>query len=944
MDQSLASLYPIHQLGSDGFNWWIGQVEKDHRDDPKGSGRCKVRIVGLHPQSCDVVQDDDLPWAIQMMPVTNPHRVGAVASVSSQLVSGCWVVGFFLDNDKQQPVIMGSVGRVANSTKTETEDKPTAEDGCNSFTTYVDAAKLAADQNASDKKVCPVDAQGAGVVADGKLRTNSDVITSPLTTIVKQKYGENGEGNAGGINFCVEKADKCGKEGDLKNNFQRLFSEMLYETQRNNGKLGTYLVNELSGGLFDSVDLGRQYVDKAIYLVKSFVAKIKGYVLKKIKAGVKDLVDAIIQPTDEGNSLSGITKFLNDQLAKVGCEMADLGERLAQWLTDVIFGYLFNIYKQTACQLDKFISGLLNKIQSLMNSLLSDILGPLQSILGAIAKPINMIGEAINYVLNLLGIKCSGPKKRCAKTTVKCTNCSTGKKKDFLDELLEDLDKFDAEDWTQYTCKDDKEGTRVSPTDITFVGGIQPQQRNIVYNISDIEVTEGEEATFTITRSGMTDIASSISFKTRDGSALKGDDYQESSGIVGFRIGETVQYITVRTFVDSIKEVQEDFFVRLKVETPDRNIKDGATVPTSTFAKNIARCVIKESSISSGTTPVTPDDGIAVPANPPTIGDPTDDPFTGNTQNGTGDNDTTTLPTYDVTPDKFTVKEGEFVTYTITTTNVPEGTTLRYQLFGPSISPSDIVGNNLIGTFIIEESKAIVVVGIAKDNVIEDEESLIFSIPGTGASASVLITSDTASLSSEAINELEDESSNDTQDNVPSLPRAGSPITDNTGGIISVPIDDTGDPYTEPPKVFITGAGYGASGEVLLDPNGFATEIRIMDPGFGYKINKPETENLECIIDAFTMITPGREYTTEPTVFVDGDPNVAEAVINDRGQVVSVRIKNRTLTFDAYPEIKVLGGGGYGARFIPSFSCLDAENRIKIGSAKVGTGSYIDCP
>ena len=74
----------------------------------------------------------------------------------------------------------------------------------------------------------------------------------------------------------------------------------------------------------------------------------------------------------------------------LGCQMADLGDRLAAWLENIIFGYLFNIYKATACQLDKFISGLLNKIQSLMNDLLEDILGPLQQILGAIAKPINI--------------------------------------------------------------------------------------------------------------------------------------------------------------------------------------------------------------------------------------------------------------------------------------------------------------------------------------------------------------------------------------------------------------------------------------------------------------------------------------------------------------------------------------------------------------------------
>ena len=144
--------------------------------------------------------------------------------------------------------------------------------------------------------------------------------------------------------------------------------------------------------------------------------------------------------------------------------------------------------------------------------------------------------------------------------------------------------------------------------------------------------------------------------------------------------------------------------------------------------------------------------------------------------------------------------------------------------------------------------------------------------------------------------------------------------------------------------MFITGEGYGARGIVLLDDSGFAREIRIVDPGYGYRLNTPDDAKKECIIDSFTMVKPGLQYTSAPIVYVNGRKDVAEAVINPDGQVISVRIKDRTIVFDSYPEIRILGGGGYGAKFMPSFVCLDASDRVKIGSAKVGTGSYIDCP
>ena len=40
---ALSSLFPMHQIGSDGFAWWIGQVESstyrsDGGKDPKRSG------------------------------------------------------------------------------------------------------------------------------------------------------------------------------------------------------------------------------------------------------------------------------------------------------------------------------------------------------------------------------------------------------------------------------------------------------------------------------------------------------------------------------------------------------------------------------------------------------------------------------------------------------------------------------------------------------------------------------------------------------------------------------------------------------------------------------------------------------------------------------------------------------------------------------------------
>lgn len=946
--EGLNQLFPVHQIGSDGFAWWIGQIESpmhsedgEENKDPKRSGRYKVRIIGHHPRSCNAVKSSDLPWAITMMPVTSPYSSGAVRSATPQLEPGDWVIGFFLDKEQQQPVIMGSIGQVANSGTPPGED-PNPGEGCKNFTTFISEDVKQLDQD--PQKPIEFDPATAGVPLDG---TASDGITNGVNNLTIAKLADASESNRAGTNWSIEVADTCGKESDMNSTFKRLLSEMLRDAQQSNGQLGSYVVNQWTGQITDYVDIGRKYVNKAIYIVKKFIAKVKGFVLEKIKRAVDDLVKAIIRPDETGNSLTPVTKWFNNMLSDLGCSMADLGLRLEKFLEDLIFGYLFDIYKAAACQVDKMVSGILNKIQSLMEDLLSSILGPLQSILGAIAGPLNMIGEAINYVLNLLGIQCNGPDNRCNKVTSVTTKCKTDKRKNFLDDLLDSLqDPWDGagEDWATYTCEEAYEGVRLEDTDVTFVGGKQDTsgEDRIIYTVSDATVTEGDKAKIRIGRSGKIDIASSIFYRTIEGTANFVTDFLEVNGTLGFSPGESEKFIEIQTVYSDEMETSEDFFVVLRPGTP-------GTV-ARTFTKSIARVVINKSSIGSSADTDISQDQTPTPFKNPN--DPTNFEFGEIFDSVANDNDSDTEvetpegPSYKVSPDKSSVKEGEFVTYTVETTNVDNGTLMQYQLFGEGITNTDIVGGNLQGQFVIEDNKANFVVGIEDDASLEDRETLILGINGTNASCSVVILSQLSKYGREDLLDELDESELINKDNVfipTTRPIAAAPITDPNGGILQVPIATPGTPYTEAPAVLITGQGYGAVGIALLDNNNQVSEIRVTNPGAGYKLNTPQTEQKRCIIDSFTMITPGTGYTSAPKVFVDGDAYVAEAIV-ENGMVVSVRIKDREKTFTSYPRVQIIGGGGYGAKWLPSFSCLSTEALVKVGSAKIGTGSYIDCP
>jgi hypothetical protein len=299
------------------------------------------------------------------------------------------------------------------------------------------------------------------------------------------------------------------------------------------------------------------------------------------------------------------------------------------------------------------------------------------------------------------------------------------------------------------------------------------------------------------------------------------------------------------------------------------------------------------------------------------------------------DDTTINFPTFFVQSDKLEYKEGETATFTIVTTNVPDGTVLQYNLFGDNITETDIVNGKLFDNFVILNSRATVYVGINEDLEIEKNEVMTLVINGTGAFAQVIILGD--SFPQKDPNPVISEP-------CISPPKAGAPITDESGAIISIPIIDKGCPYVEPPRVIITGSGYGSSAIALLDNQGRVSEVRVTRTGRGYNKNTSTDSGLVCVIDSYTLLNPGRDYTSEPNVYINGVLGIARALVNEDGFVYSVEVVDRTKTFSEIPSIRIQGGGGFGARVLPSLNCLDKVELERKGYVKIGTGKYIDCP
>lgn len=788
MDSITSSLFPINQIGADGFQWWIGQIESPRvynpetkEGDPKRSGRYKVRIVGEHLKSCDITPSSELPWAQVMMPVTTPWSDGGITGVSIGLDVGSWVIGFWLDPEKTKPIIMGSIGHTAGATLlSNVENDPNPGGTCKSFKTFLNPKRDPYMHSGIPLEESEGEETTKGATKPGEAGLPAVAANQPPAAFLETKL-PNGGTTPKGTKICVEIANpKCKSDSDFKNKVQNILKEALYANQNSGGRLGDYYVGKLNGALFPIESEQRKYVNKIVRLTNLSVGRAKGEILKYVKLGVEEVIswalfsdpnkakdkaeqvadaatggpvdpklDPKKQTTDKKlpkvSRLKPVIDLLNEILDDLGCELADFTKRLADWLVNYLMTAFKKIFKAALCAIDEIIESILSYIVNGIQEILERILGPLEAIVGKIAGAINIVGGAINKLFSFLGIKCDGPKSICVKKKKVCTDCDQDKpSKNWLDDLIDALEKGPVEG--RYFCDesrealndDDDNATKVFTTGGLFAAPTNPPGatnllKTVSYTCEDIQVVEGDIATFTIVRSGNINFASSIKYTFRDVTATKGVDYireGNEGGTIAFGPGATEQYIRFRTFADDINDPDEEFRIQFRPAlTPDglkTRFPNGRSAICTIIDKQSKNLPTSGGITPGPSSPNPPFEGVI----PFTFGNnvtiptpPTDDGI-----------DTTTIdiPILKVSSDQGFYNEGETAIFTITTRNIVAGSVYNYTITG--VDADDITGGNLTGKFTIDENgQAIVPIQIAVNddvNVTQDVEVPRFDVNG----------------------------------------------------------------------------------------------------------------------------------------------------------------------------------------------------------------------
>lgn len=106
------------------FKFWVGVVESI--DDELKAGRVRVRIFGYHTPDKTILPTNQLPWSMPIMPITSASTSG-IGNSPTGVVTGSWVVGFWLDETQQISAVFGTFSSIIPSNVATTFEAPIAK-------------------------------------------------------------------------------------------------------------------------------------------------------------------------------------------------------------------------------------------------------------------------------------------------------------------------------------------------------------------------------------------------------------------------------------------------------------------------------------------------------------------------------------------------------------------------------------------------------------------------------------------------------------------------------------------------------------------------------------------------------------------------------------------------------------------------------------------------
>ncbi len=367
-------LNSINFAGSDGFPYFRGQVTTDAawRQHSETYGyRVKVRIYGVHPPS-SVVPDEDLPWAsVIVSPQFGAGKANAGTSLCLQ--GGETVIGFFADNDKQQPVILGCYQSTAIHENVLAY--PLDASGSSSF--YEMEANPFLEWGEGNMPVNHNDTKKINGVLKRDNKTNNGKTT-------KQFIIDN-------ENLIVKKAQKCKGGKGFMNELSRSLASFIEVTSKLEKFQDTYI-----DPVMDEIRDVQKLVSDTAKLISGAYAQV-------IRLARKFLFDKIYKLVEQIMGFLQLDSLLKDIAVKkavdaIYCVIEKIVKSLQSVIEKFLIGLIGKIIQAPLCAAEQFLGGLNSRMFNNIESAIGDAMNTLSGILGPIGNFMGFIEKAMGYV------------------------------------------------------------------------------------------------------------------------------------------------------------------------------------------------------------------------------------------------------------------------------------------------------------------------------------------------------------------------------------------------------------------------------------------------------------------------------------------------------------------------------------------------------------------
>ena len=355
------SLLKTHFLGRDGFRWWVGQIpalNPEMEQQVSGSGwgnRYPVRIMGYHPYSQEELPDEDLPWALVILPPGVGSGGGGV-SKSVKFTPGDVVTGFFLDGDNaQQPVIFGTFGKTQYQALSKDKLPFTAFTGYNTKIKKPDASVLKSKgQETNESNAASAPSPRALSPEKAKNLTDNASLSGSIGKKISLPCGQSS--NAQILNKVQTALEQF--IFDLKNLKSQVDmgleyakdwvqKEIKYRSEQLSGLLSGFVGGIMNAAYEKLILILRQALKKLHDTVLTTLSPIIGPINAKIAAVAA--VKAMIVPISA----------LQNQLA---CLVNQIIESLVSTAADILTSISDNVINFVDCLADQFIGAVTNGV------------------------------------------------------------------------------------------------------------------------------------------------------------------------------------------------------------------------------------------------------------------------------------------------------------------------------------------------------------------------------------------------------------------------------------------------------------------------------------------------------------------------------------------------------------------------------------------------------